>query len=65
MSMEVLIVTGLSGAGKSQAVDCMEDMVNFGFKRSDACRYVGMFYQIRRAYFFISRELVGNSACMR
>ena len=24
--MQVLIVTGLSGAGKSQAVDCMEDM---------------------------------------
>ncbi len=24
--MQVVIVTGLSGAGKSQAVDCMEDM---------------------------------------
>jgi UPF0042 nucleotide-binding protein len=27
--MDVLIVTGLSGAGKSQAVDCMEDMGYF------------------------------------
>ncbi len=47
------------------AFQCMEEIAKYGFKRSDACRYVGMFYQIRRAYFFISRELVGNSACMR
>ena len=24
--MEVVIITGLSGAGKSQAVNCLEDM---------------------------------------
>jgi len=24
--MEIIIVTGLSGAGKSQAVNCMEDL---------------------------------------
>jgi transcriptional regulator with GAF, ATPase, and Fis domain len=43
----------------------MEELIGYGFERSDACRYVGMFYQIRRAYFFISKVLVGDSACMK
>ncbi len=49
----------------SFAYQCLEELVTFGFNRSEACRYVGMFYQIRRAYFFISRELVGDSPCMK
>ena len=47
------------------AFQCMEKLVGYGFKRADACRYVAMFYQIRRAYFFISKELVGESPCMK
>jgi hypothetical protein len=49
----------------SGALRCMEELVGYGFDRGEACRYVGMFYQIRRAYFFISKELVGDSACMK
>ncbi len=44
---------------------CMEELVHYGFKRVDACRYVGIFYQIRRAYYFISSGLIGDSACMK
>jgi DNA-binding NtrC family response regulator len=44
---------------------CLEELTGYGFKRADACRYVGMFYQIRRAYFFISKGLVGESPAMK
>ncbi|WP_372808451.1 sigma-54-dependent transcriptional regulator [Pontiella sp.] len=44
---------------------CMEELVRYGFGRSEACRYVGIFYQIRRAYYFISTGLVGESPCMK
>ncbi len=47
------------------AYQCLEDLAGYGFKREDACRYVGIFYQVRRAYFFISRDLIGDSLCMR
>jgi hypothetical protein len=49
----------------SFAYRCLEELVGYGFGRIDACRYVAMFYQIRRAYFFISKELVGDSPCMK
>ncbi|MDF7799907.1 sigma 54-interacting transcriptional regulator [Pontiellaceae bacterium B1224] len=47
------------------AFQCLEDIVHYGFTRDDACRYVAMFYQIRRAYFFISKGLVGDSPSMK
>jgi transcriptional regulator with GAF, ATPase, and Fis domain len=43
----------------------LEALVGYGFKRTEACRYVGIFYQIRRAYYFISNGLIGDSACMK
>jgi DNA-binding NtrC family response regulator len=47
------------------AFQCMEKLAGYGFSRADAGRYVAMFYQIRRAYFFISRELVGESPSIK
>ncbi len=47
------------------AFQCLEELLGYGFSRTEACRYVGIFYQIRRAYYFISRELVGESPCMK
>lgn len=47
------------------AFQCLEKLKDFGFSRAEACRYVGIFYQIRRAYYFISTGLVGESACMK
>jgi len=47
------------------AFRCLEELVEYGFSRVDSCRYVAMFYQIRRAYYFISKELVGESPCMK
>lgn len=36
-----------------------------GFQQKDALQYLSMFYQIRRAFHFIDRGLVGQSDCMR
>ncbi|VGO12975.1 Transcriptional regulatory protein GlrR [Pontiella desulfatans] len=47
------------------AYQCLEDLTRYGFEHADACRYVAIFYQVRRAYFFISKGLVGESPCMK
>lgn len=63
--IEEQIAAGDESCRAPFAFQCMEELVDYGFKRAEACRYVGMFYQIRRAYFFISRGLVGDSACLK
>jgi hypothetical protein len=63
--IEQQIEVGEESCRAAFGFQCLEKLVGFGFSRSAACRYVGMFYQIRRAYFFISKELVGDSACMK
>lgn len=35
-----------------------------GFGATEAARYFGLFYQLRRAYTFIDRALIGSSPCM-
>ena len=35
-----------------------------GFAEAEAQRYLAFFFQLRRAFFFINRDLVGNSPCM-
>ncbi len=63
--IEEQIASGDASCRAPFAYQCLERLVGFGFSRSEACRYVAMFYQIRRAYFFISKELVGDSPCMK
>ncbi len=36
-----------------------------GFSAEEARRFLGLFYQLRRAFFFIDRSLIGRSASMR
>jgi sigma-54 specific flagellar transcriptional regulator A len=35
-----------------------------GFNSDDACRYLALFYQLRRAYYFIADSLLGDSPAM-
>jgi sigma-54 specific flagellar transcriptional regulator A len=35
-----------------------------GFSEAEATRYFGLFYQLRRAYYFIDGALIGPSPCM-
>lgn len=37
----------------------------YGFTAEEAALYVAIFYQVRRAFFFISQSLVGESPCMK
>jgi len=36
-----------------------------GFPLAEAVRFFGIFFQLRRAFFFIQRGLIGESLCMR
>ncbi len=36
-----------------------------GFDEAEATRYLGLFYQLRRAYHFIGGDLIGSSPCMK
>ena len=47
------------------AAEVLRELLSPGLAPHEALRYVGMFYQLRRAYYFIRRELVGSSASMR
>lgn len=40
-------------------------LTRHGFTREEAGQYVAIFYQLRRAFYFISNSLVGNSPCMK
>ena len=40
-------------------------LLRYGFTREKAGLYVAIFYQTRRAFYFISQSLVGNSPCMK
>jgi hypothetical protein len=44
--------------------ECLERMQSYGFTREEAVRYLGIFYQLRRAHYFIIRGLKGASECM-
>ena len=47
------------------ARDAFQYLANRGFERRSISRYFELLYQLRRAYFFIDRNLVGRSRCMR
>ena len=43
----------------------LADLVARGFGPSEAVRYFALFYQLRRAFYFIAHGLVGQSPCMK
>lgn len=47
------------------AAALLADLRACGFNSSDAVRYVALFYQLRRAYYFIADSLLGESPSMR
>ncbi|MCK4998077.1 MAG: sigma-54-dependent Fis family transcriptional regulator, partial [Anaerohalosphaera sp.] len=47
------------------AVKAISLLMDRGFTGSRACRYFALFYQIRRAYYFIQQGLTGRCASMR
>ena len=47
------------------ASDALPLLRQRGFTPDEALRFFGIFYQVRRAYFFIAHGLTGHSACMK
>jgi len=47
------------------AADVLSQMRHRGISAPDAVRFFSIFYQLRRAFYFIVRSLIGESACMR
>ncbi len=43
----------------------VRDLTHRGFCDNEAIQFFSMFYQLRRAFFFIHRSLIGKSQCMR
>ena len=49
----------------SFADDAMRELCSVGLRPEESVHYFALFYQIRRAYYFIARALIGESASMR
>lgn len=47
------------------AEETLATLLKRGFNRQDALRYFAMFFQLRRAFYFINRLLTGQSASMQ
>jgi DNA-binding NtrC family response regulator len=45
--------------------DAISLFVKRGFTPDDACRFFAILYQLKRAYYFIDKALIGQSPCMR
>ena len=44
--------------------DLEKEMAAFGFSPKETGQYIALFFQMRRAFFFIHTSLIGNSPCM-
>lgn len=44
--------------------DTLKELIGFGFNEQEATRFFAIFYQLRRAYYFIKNRLTGESASM-
>ncbi|MFT7513834.1 MAG: transcriptional regulator with GAF, ATPase, and Fis domain, partial [Candidatus Omnitrophota bacterium] len=47
------------------AAQVLKDLSTYGFSTLECLNYLAMFFQIRRAFYFVDRSLVGRSDCMR
>ncbi len=59
------IATGAKPLPVPFAAEMTASLGKLGFSGQDSCEYIGLFFQLRRAYYFVERQLVGTSQCMR
>ena len=46
------------------ATEALARLRNRGFSKAEACRYFELFFQMRRAFYFIQQSLIGRCPCM-
>jgi len=56
---------GSGGLGRGLRQELTEALAGYGFEPDEQRRWIALYYQLRRAYFFIDQALVGRSAPMR
>jgi transcriptional regulator with PAS, ATPase and Fis domain len=56
---------GERAAQVSFAPELMDELRGYGFGVAESHRYMALIYQLRRAYYFIDHELVGDSPSMQ
>lgn len=59
------VATGDTPCPVPFASDALGLLRQRGFSAEEALRFFGIFYQLRRAFYFISGGLTGHSACMK
>ena len=47
------------------AVEVFSLLIEHGFTREEAAQFVAIFFQLRRAFYFINHSLTGSSPCMK
>lgn len=62
--IQAQIKAGESSCTVSFAKEALDTLSARGFPKPEALRYFAMFYQLRRAYYFINRLLIGQSPSM-
>ena len=66
---DILIQDQIESGDKPISVNFADDVVALlkkrGFNHEEAIRYLAFFYQLRRAFFFINKTLIGQSQSMR
>jgi transcriptional regulator with PAS, ATPase and Fis domain len=64
-----LIIKQIAAGDVSQKVifsnSAISDLIKYGFDEKEAERYFSIFYQMRRAFYFIFNTLPGKSDCMK
>lgn len=59
------IVAGDESCVAPFTAEIFDSLLEYGFTQGEAAQYVAIFYQIRRAFYFITNSLIGNSPCMK
>ncbi len=59
------IKAGESACSVSFCKDAIAMFIKRGFNPEEACRFFAILYQLKRAYYFIDKALIGQSPCMR
>jgi len=63
--IEEQIARGAEPAPVPFAQDLLRELRERGFVVGDTHRYLALFYQLRRAFYFIDHSLVGDAPCMK
>ncbi|MBV1860602.1 MAG: sigma 54-interacting transcriptional regulator [Nannocystaceae bacterium] len=67
--LDAFIEAQVAGQGTGQGLPftaaLMDELTAYGFRKDAAAHMVAVFFQMRRAFYFIDRSLVGRAPCMR